>query len=672
MSLIRSSYRSLLKRCLSLSLAYPNPHDFYFAIFGVLARPSDFITGGYGNTPYRVLRTCFERPSQSGEPGDTLEERIKSCFAMIRRLNEIQEAAERRQRLLNQLPHRKQVFLTPGVDNEGNVMIRTTEKEAPFGLAVEQSSFSSKEQKEHDEQSSDLSISTALRSNDSGSDASSSVSPCRPSQTFEQGRDRASTDFVWDPKDTPKRALLTQSSLTFDHAVLCRGTFLIQQKVNDRSQKFYRHAVVSNDSNTFPPYPLLLPPEPMYTRDIRHFFSFPLLYDIVYCLCASFRSASRTDQQTSLAPVCIPDSSSSPLSMSTSDPTSVLREDKEEEVRDSRKGSEEDDSEDEESILKIFSEEEEEEMQGEWKEEREEWMKADDEKIDHETKEKAPLSSSSLSFLSPFEWDERIESARLALTVLPTSSLTVTDFVEVEVFTRFIVATKENLVKDKIRVDGVRENTAESSRPSFTVAYAGRNPLRRSVGSDRFSPPGSETLIYGKEASKPSSNVHVFGYAFIIRNLSGVIHPKEWHLQLLSHHLVVADLENPRQNVMEVSRPGIGGNFLTLRPGESHFYEGGASLVGTEGILRGTIQVNAFCKGGTTRAFDLHISPTRLSVNDSWYNYSSSFSAVGSSDSSVASPSNISADNAPKGRKNNRGGGVAKENTSKKTFTPKH
>lgn len=678
--LIRSSYRTVLKKCASLSHYYPNPHDFFFAIFGVLVRPSDFTAGGYGNTPYRVTRACFDRPSQPGVAGDTLDARINACMSMVRRLNEILQTAEEKQFLLGQLPYRHQLLFTSGIDSKGNATVKITEQNAPYGPTGGSSSSSMEGETTHAELLPRAFTSSTEHINDSTHSALSSVGPSISTPSSVKDGGGCATNLALKREEEEKNAVISPPVRLFDIPMLCRGTFLMKGKENARSQKFYRHAVVNNNANTFPPYPLLLPPEPMYTRSARQCFSFPLLYDILYCLCASFeKSITAADHTMSsvTTPYLFPSSSSAVLpdssaasraSLVSPSVSSASTVEEHELIPKMEHCPEEENSEDEESILRILSEEEDEEWEETERGAMENDAKAAEEGLNHEKQKDTLLASPLLTSQPPSPSRATVRSALSSMTIIPASSLTLTDFVEVEVTTRFIVTTKANLLKDTAGHDWRSRDVLEKSVPPFSRSYA---RLRTSdTGSDdlNFSTLVTDSSMVGKgPGSCCSSTVNVFGYSFTIRNLGGAINPKSWHIQLLSHHLAIMDLANERHNVMEISRPGIGGNFLTLRPGESHFYEGGTSIVGAEGILRGTIQVNAYSKEGTTRAFDLHITPTRLSVKDSWYDYLPTSSAVVSASSSLVSSATVIGPLSARGKKmSSTSGSSGKVKTNKK------
>lgn len=636
MSLIRTSYRALLKKCKKLSYHYPNPDDLYFTVFGVLARSSDFSASGYGDTPFRVIRSCFDRPSQPGDEGDTEGSRIVTCFAMIRRLNEIQEEAERRQGHLEQLPQRGKIKFTSQMDHEGSAIIHAIKEIAPYGKCDLSSSFLPDEQEEsptgevHNSNVSHSS-STECKQGTSSASADSRASPLSWAKTKSVQANQSEMAI-----DGPRSSFATTlPPKLLDEIVLCRGSFLIEQKGQRRLQKVYRHAVVSNDSKRFPPYSLLLAPEPMYTRSIRHSFAFPLLIDVVHCLGAALeRNIQKAIHSFSLPPP----SSSSLASFPSSTLLSTTRISFVRDVDESEMNDEEDemveDEEDEETILRMLRDEEEVEKVDE---EKEGSTKVEFQKNvrERETVPRIPspllseFSSHASSLSSPTS--SRVDRTVLSsLMIIPTTSLTLTDFVEVEVFTRFITVSSENVTQHFGKLPHESRNIAKehhessvkNSESSSSNAASETSKENRSGTTCPTSGSGIRTVVNGKSVIPSISPVHVFAYSFIIRNRSDAFHPTKWNLCLLSQHLVVMDVSSHPRTVSEICTPGIGGNFPTVPPGESHFYEGGTILKGAEGLLQGTIQVNAYNKSGKTRAFDLRISPTRLSVKDSFYDYS--------------------------------------------------
>lgn len=647
MSLIRSSYRALLKKCTKLSYYYPNSDDLYFTVFGVLARSSDFSASGYGDTPYRVLRSCFDRPSQPGEEDDTQGSRIMACFAVIRQLNEIQKEAEKRQGLLEQLPQRSKITFTSQIDEEGSVIIHATNENAPHGKCDLSSSFIPEEEECSKGENHNVSVSHSVPK-ESKNGTSSALGGSRASSlSWDNAMNAEANNSEKTIGGKRNSFATTLPPKLLDEIVLCRGSFLIEQRGQKRLQKVYRHAVVSNDSKRFPPYSLLLPPEPMYTRSIRHSFVFPLLIDVVHCLGAALeRNIQMAVDSFSL----LPPSSSSPTSfpfstLLASNRLSFVRENEELEMNDEDEESEED----EETILRMLSnEEEEEEKIGE---ESEESTKAECEEMVCEGDTVSLIPSHRVSeFPSHFPSSSPVSprGARTflsSLMIIPTTSLTLTDFVEVEVFTRFVTVSTEDVTQHfgKIRRESknISEENSKSSlknsESSFLSPASGKPKESRSGTTLSSSDSDIRTVLNGKSVIPSISPVHVFGYAFVIRNRSDAFHLTEWNICLLSQHLVVLDVTGHPRKVSEVCTPGIGGNFPTVLPRESHFYEGGTTLKGTEGLIRGTIQVNAYNKWGETRAFDLCISPTRLSVKDSFYDYSPSLPEWGGKGARVVS-----------------------------------
>ncbi|CCW64109.1 unnamed protein product [Phytomonas sp. EM1] len=166
------------------------------------------------------------------------------------------------------------------------------------------------------------------------------------------------------------------------------------------------------------------------------------------------------------------------------------------------------------------------------------------------------------------------------LRSIPTRTTIRTDFVEVEVGTQYVC-----------------------SNPSAAVGADPTNGERE----------GGEGVPRSSSSASPSQ--HLFLYDVVIRVLgpSSAANPRRWHVQVMSQHLTVVD--PGRGAVVEMVRPGVMGNFPMLAPGESHAFESGTSLFGRDGILRGTIQLNAFNEDGEMRALDVAMAPTRLSVS---------------------------------------------------------
>lgn len=180
------------------------------------------------------------------------------------------------------------------------------------------------------------------------------------------------------------------------------------------------------------------------------------------------------------------------------------------------------------------------------------------------------------------------------LRTIPTRAIARTDFMEVEVCTQHICSYPPS--------------SSSSSSSSSASASGGAPPPALPSPRQR---PGDAAADSAKGGSAKGSAKLFMCYVFI-RNLPAPLNPQMWHAQLLSQHFTVLDAEC--NEVTETARPGVVGNFPLLAPGESHVFEFGASQHGTEGILRGTLQVNAFNERGRMRVMDIALPPVRLST----------------------------------------------------------
>eukprot|EP00796_Vickermania_ingenoplastis_P009185 gene9185-6462_t len=425
MSIVRAGYRQVLKHCAALCRIYPDPHEAVAAVFGVLVTRQDFIAGGYGDTPAKIARTFFERPSVEQDPGDSPARRVAVCLSMIRVLHEVQALGRCHAR-------------PPG--GRGRVH---------------------------------LSI-------DAG-DISRRVEPMP----------------IPVPAAPPAASSSNAAAAAPLKVALHDGTFLIQRAEALRSQRFYRHTIVLQDSSTFPPYPYLLPPEPVYAQNIRTEVGLPVLHDVLHCIALFSRQVERSFAASArIHGVTVLSAAEAP----TTTP-------------------------------------------------------------DAKRKKKKSQPSKDLLHCEAFL------PATSSILLIPPVTISITDFMEVELLTRFVCAAQDN---DRSTINATSEQH------------------------------------------------NVFLYYMIIRNGSCDAAPEHgWHVQILSHHLVVLSGTASPGCLVEMARPGVGGNFPALRPGESHAFEGGTTVCGAEGVLRGTLQVNAFRDDGCTRSFDVHVAPTRLSVTHS-------------------------------------------------------
>lgn len=488
MSVVRASYRRILKQCQSLSRIFPDPNDLCFAFFGVLTNRAEFLAGGYGDSPSSIARRCFERPLlQEGDKNslETVESRLACSFDVLRRLQAIHAIGNTR--ALATVEPRRKICLVENANGAVESRIVNADSE--------------------ERDTSTSASSDAATGQHKPNKTTFSVQPSSPSSTSETKEEPSPS-----PLSTPPRA--AEFSVSDNHhkedVLLCRGTFLIQRGKNQRWQKFSRHTIVMKNESTFPSYPYLIPPEPLYPKNMRVEFHFPLVHDILLCMSATSRLLCESISQDRCGP-------------------------RKEGARHTR---------------------------------------AVDKKMPPHT------------FQSSFSRSATTALAE-AMQSIPVSTITLTDFVEVEVWTRF-VCTNSPLA---------RGFSMSNKGNSFDIPTS-------SDGTSSFS---------ASSASNGAGNVFV--YYVLIRNKSEPVDEEGWHIQILSQHFVFIDSTSGR--VVETGRPGLGGNFPMLKPGESHVYEGGTSISSGEGIVRGTLQVNAFSKNGRMRAFDVALSPTRLSAADS-------------------------------------------------------
>ncbi|CBH12144.1 hypothetical protein, conserved [Trypanosoma brucei gambiense DAL972] len=175
------------------------------------------------------------------------------------------------------------------------------------------------------------------------------------------------------------------------------------------------------------------------------------------------------------------------------------------------------------------------------------------------------------------------EDYGVVCNVIPTRTITVTDHLEVELRTEYVLSRTYN--------------SAEDDDEHMKV-----HPVEGDC----------ESIVSGDDSG---TNIqHIFRYFVFIRNYGPEKNEKKWHAQLLSRHLVIFDEE--KEAVTEVIGPGLAGNVPLLPPGGSHFYESGLSLYGTSGVMRGTFQINTYNESGESRCIDIHIAPTRLAPKE--------------------------------------------------------
>ncbi|EPY27685.1 hypothetical protein STCU_05627 [Strigomonas culicis] len=86
MSVVRSTYRHVLRQCAKTSKRIPEVDDLCFCIFGIALRLDDLKAAGYGDTPKAIARSFFDRPSIPGVPRDTPAARLQAAFSVLRQL----------------------------------------------------------------------------------------------------------------------------------------------------------------------------------------------------------------------------------------------------------------------------------------------------------------------------------------------------------------------------------------------------------------------------------------------------------------------------------------------------------------------------------------------------------------------------------------------------------
>lgn len=213
MSVVRLTYRQILKRVHQLSSKYDEPSHMCFSVFGIMLRLDDFSAAEYGETPQQMIRSIFLRPSIAGLASDSPAMRLSAAFDVLRRLNDAAPLAEE----------------LKGVAKK-NLSAKLTNP--PLGEEL-----TSAEKKEaHD-----------------GEEVTSSHA----------GADDA-----------------------LEKITVSEGTIFIESSANSKVRKISRHVFCSMFLNLLPPYRLTIPPEPMYTMNMRTSFKFPLMVDALLCMSA--------------------------------------------------------------------------------------------------------------------------------------------------------------------------------------------------------------------------------------------------------------------------------------------------------------------------------------------------------------------------------------------------
>lgn len=185
------------------------------------------------------------------------------------------------------------------------------------------------------------------------------------------------------------------------------------------------------------------------------------------------------------------------------------------------------------------------------------------------------------------------------LSMIPSRTVTSTDMLEIEISTEYVCSNPA------YQLPAVASSSS-SAAEAGGEAGGSTSPFRF---NGNFA---SDAQDSGVAAAQDREKAHLFVYYVHLRNRGPRRNTKGWHAQVLSHHFVVVDAEAGQ--VVEMARPGLLGNFPVLAPGASHSYEGGTTLSGSEGVLRGSIQVNLYNDAGEMVTLDAAIAPTRLSV----------------------------------------------------------
>ncbi|KEG11114.1 hypothetical protein DQ04_02961010 [Trypanosoma grayi] len=235
MSLVRSTYRQVLKRVHKASLIYGGPEKVCFSVFGIMLRMEDFTAAGCGDTPQQVVRSLFLRPGITGDAGDRVSIRLASGFDALRRLSEA-------------------VPVPP---------------KTPY--------YAVKRQGEDTTPQSALSAS-----------ASPSVREIKGGETLARM-----------PGKHVKREVVTPASEDCDGddgndyddddegVSLGEGTILVESSISHNLKKISRQVLVCKNPQQLSPYRYMIPPEPMHPKNTRVTFKFPLMREAMLCMAAS-------------------------------------------------------------------------------------------------------------------------------------------------------------------------------------------------------------------------------------------------------------------------------------------------------------------------------------------------------------------------------------------------
>ncbi|RNF26098.1 uncharacterized protein Tco025E_01627 [Trypanosoma conorhini] len=221
MSLECLAYRQILKQLGRVSLRYKEPSHVCFTVFGVMLRMDDFAAAGYGNTPRRVVRSAFSRPSITGLASDAPAARLSAAFDILRRLNDA---------LASNGMARAQVEGQTAAASPPHSSARALQTEKPTGA----------------------------QGKGGGPEKGGAV---LHDPAHEGGED--------------------------DVVTIANGTIFIEGSVSRKVRKISRHVVFCMVLDRLPLYRFLIPPEPLYTRNMRTSFRFPMIVDALLVMAAS-------------------------------------------------------------------------------------------------------------------------------------------------------------------------------------------------------------------------------------------------------------------------------------------------------------------------------------------------------------------------------------------------
>ncbi|EAN92582.1 hypothetical protein C3747_4g711 [Trypanosoma cruzi] len=231
MSVERLAYRQILKQVGRASLKYKEPGHVCFAVFGVMLRMDDFAAAGYGNTLQRVARSVFSRPSIAGLASDNSAARLSAAFDVLRRLNDA---------------------------TTSNVKVR----ERVEGQTENTSHFRSPKGAVKAEKAPEI---------------QGKVTPVESDKSL-QGDD---------DNNNNNNNSNTGVGEEDDVITIANGTIFIEGSVSRKVRKISRHVVFCMVLDRLPLYRFLIPPEPLYTRNMRTSFRFPLIVDALLVMAAS-------------------------------------------------------------------------------------------------------------------------------------------------------------------------------------------------------------------------------------------------------------------------------------------------------------------------------------------------------------------------------------------------